>query len=252
MDRKVQKECIIAVDGLEFAYNDNKTIFEDVSFQLHSGECLGLLGSNGSGKTTLINCMLGEYQCRKGTITVLGTAYNGDDLQIKKKIAVVPDDQNVMGYLTLQEYLKFVWNSYGLPKEKMDASIDKLCEMFRMADCKHKVLGIFSHGMKKKAQMIAALMCQPRVLIVDEPTNGLDIETICELKEIIGELKKKGTAIMISTHILEFAEKVCSDIIILHNHRITPKYQVDELEGSLEETFMRCISENQKSVSRMV
>lgn len=231
---------ILNIRNLNFAYGKQE-ILENVNLKINPGECVGILGSNGSGKTTLINCILGEnnnYEC----VELFGKKYDGKDNEIKKIIGVVPDNEFVIDYLTMIEYLRFVGNVFQMSNTEMDAIIEKWSYKLKMENYYNKALKNFSHGMKKKVQLIAALMHNPKLLIIDEPTNGLDIETIAELKGIIEALKENGIAIIISTHILEFAEKVCDSVMILNQNKLSDKMKINTLDKNLEEVFINYIS----------
>lgn len=230
-------EAVLKVQNLDFSYG-RQQILEQAAFTIAPGECLGILGSNGSGKTTLIHCILGENEHSDDSIWLFGKRYDGRALEIKRQLGVVPDNELLLDYLTMREYLRFMGNAFGMEPEKAEEAIEQWSCRLKMDAYYNKMLKNFSHGMKKKVQLIGALMHSPRFLVVDEPTNGLDIETIAELKEILAALKEDGVAIMISTHILEFAEKVCSEVMILHNRRLSEKFEMQKVGRNLEQAFM--------------
>ncbi len=231
---------VLKVQSLDFSYG-RQQILEQATFTIAPGECLGILGSNGSGKTTLIHCILGENEHSVDSVWLFGKRYDGRASEIKRQLGVVPDNELLLDYLTMREYLRFMGTAFGMEEDKAQAAMEQWSCRLKMDAYYNKMLKSFSHGMKKKVQMIGALMHSPQFLIIDEPTNGLDIETIAELKQILSALKENGVAILISTHILEFAEKVCSEVMILHNKRLSKKLEMQKVGGNLEQIFMNYI-----------
>jgi ABC-2 type transport system ATP-binding protein len=230
----------LEIKDLNFAYSTNQ-ILEDVSLELNEGECLGLIGSNGCGKTTFLNCILDELK-PSGKVIFLGEQMQSSSLKQRKQIGIVPDDDMLLDYLTMEELLRFVGLEYGMSLESCNEQIDYWLEKFDMTENRNRIIKFFSHGMKKKTQIIAGILSSPKLLIIDEPTNGLDVETIYALRGILNELKGKGTAIIICTHILEFAEKTCDRIVILNHKKMSSSISTNELKyGELEKIFLNYI-----------
>lgn len=230
----------LEIKDLNFAYSTNQ-ILEDVSLELNEGECLGLIGSNGCGKTTFLNCILDELK-PSGKVIFLGEQMQSSSLKQRKQIGIVPDDDMLLDYLTMEELLRFVGLEYGMSLESCNEQIDYWLEKFNMTENRNRIIKFFSHGMKKKTQIIAGILSSPKLLIIDEPTNGLDVETIYALRGILNELKGKGTAIIICTHILEFAEKTCDRIVILNHKKMSSSISTNELKyGELEKIFLNYI-----------
>ena len=230
----------LEIKDLNFAYSTNQ-ILEDVSLELNEGECLGLIGSNGCGKTTFLNCILDELK-PSGKVIFLGEQMQSSSLKQRKQIGIVPDDDMLLDYLTMEELLRFVGLEYGMSLESCNEQIDYWLEKFDMTENRNRIIKFFSHGMKKKTKIIAGILSSPKLLIIDEPTNGLDVETIYALRGILNELKGKGTAIIICTHILEFAEKTCDRIVILNHKKMSSSISTNELKyGELEKIFLNYI-----------
>ena len=230
----------LEIKDLNFAYSTNQ-ILEDVSLELNEGECLGLIGSNGCGKTTFLNCILDELK-PSGKVIFLGEQMQSSSLKQRKQIGIVPDDDMLLDYLTMEELLRFVGLEYGMSLESCNEQIDYWLEKFDMTENRNRIIKFFSHGMKKKTQIIAGILSSPKLLIIDEPTNGLDVETIYALRGILNELKGKGTAIIICTHILEFAEKTCDRIVILNHKKMSSSISTNELKYcELEKIFLNYI-----------
>lgn len=234
-------EIDIKIEQFSFAYNKDN-ILNNINLNIHRGNCIGLVGSNGSGKTTLIKCILGELK-GEGFITVLGEVPSTTSIPFKKKLGVVMDNDLLLDYLTLDEYLHIIGKLYGILEEELNELIKYWLNYFKLSDYQYRILKYFSHGMRKKVQLIGAIIHKPEILIIDEPTNGLDIEMIYMLKKTIIELKKIGTTIVVSTHILSFVEEVCDEVAILSNHSIQLHDRVEKIkeDSNLEEIFLKLI-----------
>ncbi|WP_167957579.1 ABC transporter ATP-binding protein [Anaerosporobacter faecicola] len=232
----------IKIEQFSFAYHKNNYILKDINLNILSGSCIGLVGSNGSGKTTLIKCILGELS-GNGLISILGETPDITSIPFKKKLGIVMDDDLLLDYLTLNEYLHIIGKLYGILDENLNELITYWLNYFNLIEFQYRIIKFFSHGMRKKVQIIGAIIHKPAVLIIDEPTNGLDIEMIYLLKKAILELKKNGTTIIVSTHILSFVEDVCDEVAILSKHSIQLQKSIEYIKknSSLEDTFLKLI-----------
>lgn len=231
----------ISIKNFSFAYT-NDYVLKDITIDVFKGECVGLIGSNGSGKTTLINCILGELN-GSGYVSVLEMTPCIYSISFKKKIGIIPDNDLLADYLTLYEYLYFVCRLYDIPDNEIENSINHWITFFKLQDYKNRLLKYFSHGMRKKVQIMSAIIHKPQLLIIDEPTNGLDIEMIIQLKKVILCLKQEGITILISTHILDFVENTCDKVAIINNGSIQKFFSLKELEENqtLESFFIQTI-----------
>lgn len=234
--------AVIKLDNFSFKYT-NVDILRTLTLNLNKGECVGLLGSNGSGKTTLIKCLIGILKGR-GDIKVLDYKPDINSIDFKRNIGVILDHDLLIDYLTLEEYLHFVGTTYNIESKKLKEVIQHWVKFFDLEDSNKKVLKYFSHGMRKKTQIIAAILHQPELIIVDEPTNGLDIEMIYYLKQLMKELKKTGTTILISTHHLSFIEEVCERVVVISKGTILDDFFLESLSHNqtLESNFISLIS----------
>lgn len=241
------RKGIIHINDYYFKYT-SVFVINGLTLNIKEGECLGLLGSNGSGKTTLINCILGELD-GKGDINVLGYRPNISNVEFKKNLGVVLDNDLLIDYLTLKEFLWFVGKSYDIKDDILSKRIDYWLRYFHLENHKERILKYFSHGMRKKTQIIAAILHNPRILIVDEPTNGLDVEMIFNFKELITELKKTGITILISTHHLDFVEDVCDSVAIIENGKIYRNLNMQDIskDSNLESVFLDGILKKDES-----
>lgn len=216
----------------------------NVSFDVRGGEVFGFLGPNGAGKTTTIKMIVGLLQPTAGTVKVAGYDVQSQPMQAKASSGYVPDTPNLYAKLTGRELLRFVGDLYDLDRLQSMRRIDELLRMFDLADSADETLDTYSHGMQQKASLAAALMHDPRVLLLDEPTVGLDPKSARLIKDILRQLADRGAAVLLSTHILEIAERMCDRIGIINKGELVAVGTMDELRAlgqghsSLEDIFL--------------
>lgn len=239
---------MLKIDHLVGGYV-NIPVLKDISFEVASGEVVGLIGLNGAGKSTTINEIIGLLQPYQGTITLGGQRLLEDPQTYRSKIGYIPETPILYEELTLREHLQTVALAYGL--EDYDSLQDKLLKLFRLEDKLDWYPVNFSKGMKQKVMIIAALLIEPSLLIVDEPFLGLDPLAIRDLTQLIQEEKEKGTAILMSTHVLDSAEKMCDRFVILHHGQVLASGSLVELRqhfnlltASLSDIYMQLTQEN--------
>jgi ABC-2 type transport system ATP-binding protein len=212
-------QAILTVDGFTKAYGDH-IVVHDLSFTLSDGEVFGLLGPNGSGKTTTIQGITGLVTPDEGEIRIDGIDVTDDPMAAKRMMGVVPDADELMEDLTAWEFLRFIAAIRQLPTEECDKRMQKWLELFGIWEDRGRLLHSFSHGMRKKVQLVATLLHQPRLVILDEPTTGLDPEMVNLLKQVLQELKQKQTTVLLSTHDLHFAQHVCDRVCLIKNGEV--------------------------------
>lgn len=202
-------------------------VLKDLNLNIRKGEIYALLGKNGSGKSTTIKILCNLLNADGGTIL-----FNDKPLdpQSRYNIGVAPQEISVYSNLTFKENLYFFGNLYGLKGENLKRRVDELFDVFDLHQHAHKRIDELSGGWKRRINLAVALIHNPDLLILDEPTAGLDIEIRNELWTLIGELKKKGISILLTTHLLEEAENLCDRIGILHNGIIQAEGTLDELK----------------------
>lgn len=227
----------------------NIPVLKDVSFEVTAGEVVGLIGLNGAGKSTTINEIIGLLQPYKGTISLDGLQLLDNPQDYRRKIGYIPETPILYEELTLQEHLDSVALAYGLGDQKERCL--ELLTLFRLQDKLDWYPAHFSKGMKQKVMIIAALLVKPSLLIVDEPFLGLDPLAIRDLTNIIAEEKAKGTAILMSTHVLDSAEKMCDRFVILHHGSVLATGSLTDLrqqfhlpEASLTDIYMQLTQES--------
>lgn len=235
---------LIETRNLMKRYGD-KVAVNNVSFDVYSGEVFGFLGPNGAGKTTTIKMIVGLLQPTSGTVKVAGYDIQTQSMQAKASCGYVPDTPNLYAKLTGRELLRFVSDLYNLDRSQVAHRIDELLRMFDLTTAADDTIDSYSHGMQQKTSLAAALMHDPKVLVLDEPTVGLDPKSARLIKDILRQLADRGAAVMLSTHILEIAERMCDRIGIINKGQLIAVGTMDELrtldktgQESLEDIFL--------------
>ncbi|CQR24307.1 multidrug ABC transporter ATPase [Streptococcus varani] len=207
----------------------NIPVLKDVSFQVANGELVGLIGLNGAGKSTTIKEIIGLLTPYQGQIFIDGQSLQGDVESYRKKIGFIPETPILYEELTLKEHLEVVALAYDLEWDQAFSSVEKLLKIFRLDEKLEWFPVNFSKGMKQKVMIIAAFMVNPSLLIVDEPFLGLDPVAIQDLTDLLAQEKAKGTSILMSTHVLDSAEKMCDRFVILHHGKVLADGNIDQL-----------------------
>lgn len=210
----------------------NIPVIKDVSFQVADGELVGLIGLNGAGKSTTIKEIIGLLTPYQGQILIDGQTIQDRAEAYRKKIGFIPETPSLYEELTLKEHLEVVALAYDLDWDAAFERADKLLKLFRLEEKLDWFPVHFSKGMKQKVMIICAFMVQPSLLIVDEPFLGLDPVAIQDLIDLIEEEKKRGTSILMSTHVLDSAEKMCDRFVILHQGQVLADGHLDQLRQS--------------------
>jgi ABC-2 type transport system ATP-binding protein len=222
-----------------------KVAVNNVSFNVYSGEVFGFLGPNGAGKTTTLKMIVGLLQPTSGMVKVAGYDVQTQSMLAKASCGYVPDTPNLYAKLTGRELLRFVSDLYNLERSQVTHRIDELLRMFDLTTAADDTIDSYSHGMQQKTSLAAALMHDPKVLVLDEPTVGLDPKSARLIKDILRQLADRGAAVMLSTHILEIAERMCDRIGIINKGQLIAVGTMDELrtldktgQASLEDIFL--------------
>lgn len=234
---------LLEIDHLTKKYG-TKLAVDDVNFNVAGGEIFGFLGPNGAGKTTTLKVIVGLLQPTAGTVRVNGFDIQKQPLDAKASSGFVPDEPNLYAKLTGRELLRFVGDLYGIDPLQSTRRIDELLRLFDLAAAGDDTTDSYSHGMRQKTSVAAALMHDPKVLVLDEPTVGLDPKSARLIKDILRQLAERGAAIILSTHILEIAENMCDRIGIINQGKLVAVGTMEELralgegEESLEDIFL--------------
>lgn len=230
----------------------NIPVLKDISFQVADGELVGLIGLNGAGKSTTIKEIIGLLSPYQGQILIDGESLQTNPQAYRKKIGFIPETPSLYEELTLKEHLEVVAMAYGLNWEEAFVRAEKLLNIFRLDEKLDWFPVHFSKGMKQKVMIICAFMVNPSLLIVDEPFLGLDPVAIDDLIRLLKEEKAKGTSILMSTHVLDSAEKMCDRFVILHQGEVRAQGNLAELQAafcrenaSLNEVYLALTKEGE-------
>ncbi len=225
---------MIEVHNLTKRYDTNAVI-NDVSFNVEKGEILGFLGPNGAGKTTTMRAITGYLPATEGRITVGGYDVFDEPLAVRRLIGYLPENPPLYLEMTVAGYLRFVAKIKGVPKGQLDDEIVRVMEKVSILDVRDRIIGKLSKGYKQRVGLGQALLNDPPVLILDEPTVGLDPKQIHEVRELVKEWSGKHTVIL-STHILPEVEQTCNRVVIVDRGKIvavdTPSNLVHQLKGT--------------------
>ena len=233
---------MIEAKGLCKRYGDF-TAVDGVNFNIKPGEVVGFLGPNGAGKTTTIKMITGLLVPDEGNALVTGLDIQKEPLKAKAQFAYVPDTPNLYGKLKAIEYLRFMGQSYHVPPEQADERIKRMLDLFELTDKAGTYLDGFSHGMQQKVAIIGAMLHNPKVILLDEPTVGLDPRSARLVKDLLVQHTENGNAVFFSSHILEIVENMCDRVIIIDKGKILTDAPVDKLrqmrgDQSLEDIFL--------------
>lgn len=230
---------MIEIKNVTKKYGEKKAL-DDVNFTIDDGEIFAFIGRNGAGKTTLIKAITGIHDFDEGDILVNGKSIKQEPVACKKEMAYVPDNPELYENMRAIDFINFICDMYEVPLEKREKNIKKYVEMFDLAGNMGDTINSFSHGMKQKVALIAALAHEPKILVMDEPFVGLDPKAVADMKEVMREKVKSGGIVFFSTHILEVAERLCSKVAIIKNGKLMKVGSMKEVKGdkSLEKVFL--------------
>jgi ABC-2 type transport system ATP-binding protein len=222
----------------------------NLTLHVSPGEIYGFIGPNGAGKTTTIRMMAGIVEPSSGKIIIDGMDIKENPVAVKKIIGVVPDRPFLYEKLTGAEFLKFIADIYEVDAQSVRQRSDDLLRQFALWDWANEIIEAYSHGMKQRLIIAAALMHDPKILVVDEPMVGLDPSAVRMVKDIFKDLAAKNVAIFVSTHTLSIAEDLCDRIGVIHKGNLVAQGTMDELNSAaqtqkakLEEVFLTLVHE---------
>lgn len=244
----IQVEHVTKRFGREF------TAVDDVSFSIKKGEIVGFVGQNGAGKTTTIKMLTSILRPTKGSIHINGYDIQKDSLKAKESIAYVADNPDMFLRLSGMEFIHLMADIYHIPTEVRAPRIEAMAERFEITDILNRPMSDYSHGMRQKMMVCAALIHNPPVWILDEPMTGLDPKAAFELKNMMREHAAEGNCVFFSTHVLEVAEQLCDKIIIIRQGGIVFNGTLEELrqeypDMSLESIFLMINGELQQEMN---
>ena len=216
----------------------------DVSFIAKPGQILGYLGPNGSGKSTTVRMLVGLMEPSNGDVLWKGKSIFLDLPGYRAQLGYVPEEPFLYTHLTAPEYLRLVGGLRGVDDAVLETKIDRFLELFDLEDDKYSTLSAFSKGMRQKVLLASALMHNPELIILDEPFSGLDVSAALMLRNVIKSLADEGRTILMSSHVIEVVEQMCTDVVILSDGKVVAHDRVDRLrrlqhDESLEHVFVK-------------
>ena len=241
---------MLRINNLTKIYGEKRAV-DNLSLHIAPGEIYGFIGHNGAGKTTTIKACCGILECESGDIYIDGVSVKNDPISCKSKIAYIPDNPDLYDFMTGIQYLNFVADIFRVGAEERSEKIRQYAEDFGLTQDLAQPISAYSHGMKQKLAIIAALIHSPKLIIMDEPFVGLDPIASHKLKEIMRQICDDGGAIFFSTHVLEVAEKLCDKVAIISKGKLVREGETEEVTGdtSLENVFLE-LAENGKEESK--
>ena len=239
-----EKSPVIAFDGLSKQYSEFVAV-RGLAFSVQRGEVFGFLGPNGAGKTTTIRMLMGILVPTAGRAAIAGLDCQRDRIEVKRRVGYLPDAPIFYDFLRGREILEFVGEMHGQSRSAAVANAARLLDELALAEAAEEYAINYSMGMKKKLGLACALIHDPPVLILDEPTNGLDPRAAREVQDRLRRSSAEGRTIFLSTHLLDMAERLCSRVGIIHQGELVAEGSLGELRskivpgGSLEEVFLK-------------
>jgi ABC-2 type transport system ATP-binding protein len=242
-------DALVRATGLRKSFGSVDAVAE-LGFELHAGEVVGLLGPNGAGKTTTLKLLLGMLRPTAGHAEVLGHDCTHQAREVKARIGYSPDEPSFYNFLTGRETIDFVLAVRGLEPQPAWRRLEPLVKLLEFDGQLDLLTSNYSHGTKKKLALLVALVHEPRVLLLDEPTNGLDPPTAHRVRELLAARAREGCAILVSTHLLDMADRLCGRMLILHKGRLIAEGTPQSVRlragvdgaASLEDAFLKLVA----------
>lgn len=224
---------------------------DDLSISCNAGEIYGFLGPNGAGKSTTIKSLVGIYPFQQGDILINGYSIKTDPLNAKKHIGYVSDNHAVFERLTGREYVNHIANLYNVDMASAEDRCGSLLKIFKLEEAFNSPIKSYSHGMKQKISVIAALVHNPKLWVLDEPLTGLDPQSAYQLKQVMKQHAQEGNTVFFSSHILDVVENLCDRCCIIKKGKLQGVYDLKVLKRkkqSLEEIFMNVIGDTAEEI----
>lgn len=241
---------MLKIENFTKVYANSKVkAVDNLTLKLKKGEVFGFLGANGSGKSTTIKCLTGILPISEGKITICGHDIEKDPINAKKFIGYVPDNHAVFERLTGREYVNHIANLYNVNHKVREERIDKYLKLFQLEHAFDSQIKSYSHGMKQKITVIAALVHSPKLWVLDEPLTGLDPQSAYQLKQAMRKHAEEGNTVFFSSHILDVVEKICDRVAIIKKGTLQGVFDLAELRDkgeSLEELFMNIFYDEER------
>ena len=227
-------------------FNNKHTATKDITLKIEKGQFFGLVGPNGAGKSTLINLLINLFEPSNGAISIFGTDYETDEISIKQRIGIVPEELPLIDELTAKEFINYIGIMYNIDKVTLQERMESLFKFFELTEeeTHKKNIGTFSTGMRKKIALCAAVIHKPDILILDEPFTGLDPIIVQKLSQFLKQFMANDKIVILSSHLLYFVEKLCTHVGVINEGKLAFSGSIDELKQNenLEESLINMIS----------
>jgi ABC-2 type transport system ATP-binding protein len=231
-------ELAIETRGLTRRFGSSLAV-DHLDLAVPTGCFLGFLGANGAGKSTTIKMLTGLLEPTEGRARILGHDLAQDPTEAKRAIGVVPEDLALHDRLTGTEYLTFVGRMYGMSGETIAARVTELLHWMDLDKAPGKLIVDFSHGMKKKLALAAALIHDPKLLFLDEPFEGIDVIASSQIRDLLSSLLERGVTIFLTSHVLEIVEKLCTHVTIIHEGKLVANGSLEEMRRGVDDSTGR-------------
>lgn len=246
-------EILIDVRDLTKTYDGRTLAVDHLNLQVAAGQIYGFLGPNGAGKTTTIKAMVGLLRPDSGTVRLAGVDVVRNPLEAKRLVGYIPDTPAVYDRLTGIEYLNFIADVFGVPKQQRRERLQAAIATFELESAITQLISTYSHGMKHKLLIVAALVHQPLVLVLDEPMGGLDPRAWFRFKQLLRQHCDAGNVVFFSTHLLDIAERLCDRLAIINRGRLVAEGTLAELRSgrhaqssTLEQLFLQLTGDEEQ------
>lgn len=233
-ERTEQEEYLLVIRHLKKKYiNSKRYSINDLTLELKAGEIFGFLGQNGAGKSTTIKCITGIHPYDEGDVIVCGYDMKKDSINAKKNIGYVPDNHSVYEKLTGREYINYIADLYGVPLSEREERMNRYLKMFKITFAVDRQIKGYSHGMKQKICIIAALIHNPKLWVLDEPMVGLDPQSMFDIIDEMKAHTAAGNTVFFSSHNIDLVSKLCDRVAIIHDGELKALIDLHE-EGNRE------------------
>ncbi|MEB3100448.1 ABC transporter ATP-binding protein [Ferviditalea candida] len=222
-------KTVLSLERVVGGYSLNKPVLHGISFQVHPGEMVGLIGLNGAGKSTIMKHILGLIKPQGGSISIYGRTLDEDPEAYRSSFAYVPETPLLYNELTVREHLRLTAMAYGIHESDYRARADRLLEEFHMFNSMNTLSEHLSKGMRQKVMIMSAFLAEPSLYIIDEPFLGLDPLGIRSLLERMQRMKRQGSSVLLSSHILSMIETFCDRFVVLHEGSILAQGTLEEI-----------------------
>lgn len=237
-------EIIVEIKDLSKKYRkSSEYAIKHINLECRAGEIVGLIGKNGAGKSTTIKCLTGFFAFDEGKIKICGYDIVKDELKAKSQIGYVPDNHALFEKMTGYEYIKFIGEIHKIDEQTRNQRIEEMEQVFHLGPAINQLISTYSHGMKQKVCIMASLIHEPKLWLLDEPLTGLDPQTSLALRKYMEKYKNKNNTVLYSSHNLDAVEKTCDRAYIISNGTIVEnidvkKFKTEHPQKSLEDAFM--------------